>query len=77
MPLIWMAFAAIAFFMFVFTATNLSGNTTVFLAIGWFVVFVVTIFEAGNLYLVSRRKPTKEEQDEEYWEDFHRRHRRR
>ena len=69
MALLWLVLAAISIFMFVFTVTNIvSGNQASFLGIGWFVVFVFTIFEAGNLYRTSRHKPTRSEQDDEYWD---------
>lgn len=73
MPLLWLVIAAIAIFMFLMAATEISGNKASFLAIGWFVVFVIVIFEAGGLYLTARHKPTRKEQDEEYWDGRKRR----
>ena len=73
MALLWIVLASISIFMFIFAATNISGNTAAFLAIGWFVVFVVTIFEAGGIYLESRHKPTRAEQDASYWKERKRR----
>lgn len=69
MAILWLVLAAISIFMFVFTATEIGGNQASFLGIGWFVVFVFTIFEAGTLYRTSRHKPTRSEQDAEYWDE--------
>ena len=69
MGILWLVLAAIGIFMFLFTATNISGNSASFLAIGWFVVFVVTSFEAGSLYRASRHKPTRKERTTQYWEE--------
>ena len=69
MALLWLVLAAISIFMFVMTATNIAGNQASFLGIGWFVVFVFTIFEAGTLYRTSRHKPTKSERNAAYWKE--------
>ena len=68
MPLLWLVVAAISLFMFLMTMTELTGNSRSFLAIGWFVIFAIAIFEAGGLYLTARHKPTRKEQDAAYWE---------
>ena len=73
MPLLWLVLAAISIFMFLLTMTEISGHTASFLAIGWFVIFVITIFEAGGIYLTARHKPTRKEQDAAYWEETKRR----
>ena len=67
MGLLWVVLAAISIFMFLMTATEITGNKASFLAIGWFVAFVFTIFEAGALYRESRHKPSRSEQDDDYW----------
>ena len=72
MPLLWITLTSISLFMFIMTATEISGNQASFLAIGWFVVFIITLFEAGSLYRTSRHKPTRAERDAEYWEKIKR-----
>ena len=67
MPLLWLVLAAISIFMFLLTMTEISGHAASFLAIGWFIVFVITIFEAGGIYLTARHTPTKEEKNAAYW----------
>ena len=76
MPVLWLALAGISIFMFLMAATEISGNKASFLTIGWFVVFIVTMFEAGTLYRAARHKPTRREQDDAYWAEIDKKKRR-
>ena len=68
MPILWLGMSAICFFMFIFAAANISGNQASFLAIGWFIGFCFTLFEASTDYRASRRQPTRADRNREYWE---------
>jgi len=77
MGYLWLVLASISIFMFLMAATEISGNKASFLTIGWFVIFIVTIFEAGTVYKASRHKPTRKEQDDAYWAAIDKRRARR
>lgn len=69
MGLLWVVLAAISIFMFLMTMSEITGTKVSFLAIGWFVAFVLAIFEAGTLYRASRHKRTRAEEDDAYWDE--------
>ena len=75
MPIIWLAFSAICFFMFLFTMNNMTGNPRAVLAIAWAVVFIITAFNAGSLYLVSRHEPDRKERNAAYWDEQRKKYR--
>lgn len=72
MPVLWLIVAGVSIFMLIFTFENLFDTWAMFLSAGWFGVFMVCIFESIVVYRTRKRKPTRLEQQEEYYQRMRR-----
>lgn len=67
MPALWMVLVAISMFMLFFTITEMTGVAAGFLTAGWFVVILLCIFEALSITRTNTRKPSSDEEREQYY----------